>query len=260
MRRRWPGSVGWPRRCSRPFATAVRRPRGSCGTPVARRVGSGPHAARQSRTGAVKSVGGRFPMCSPETLPKRVRDTLPADLLVALAPLLTMIETACREVRTYDRRVTALVAERYPEAAHLQQVPGVGPLTALCYVLTLEDPTRFRHSRSVGAYLGLLSTNTEPVSARTPDHEGRRFDAPPAVGLRGPVHAGPILPPRATCGGGVEFGRSWSEECEEARGGGRGPEARGALASTLDHRRGVRAVSRCTSAGSQLICRTVVAK
>jgi transposase len=107
--------------------------------------------------GAVKSVGGRLPMCSAESLPKRVRDALPADLSVALAPLLTMIETVTREVRTYDHRVTALVAEGYPEAAHLQQVPGVGPLTALCYVLTLEDPTRFHHSRSVGAYVGLRS-------------------------------------------------------------------------------------------------------
>jgi transposase len=107
--------------------------------------------------GAVKSVGGRLPTCSPESLPKRVRDTLPADVSFALAPLLTMIETVTRAVRLYDRRVTVLVAEAYPEAAHLQQVPGVGPLTALCYVLTLEDPTRFRHSRSVGAYLGLRS-------------------------------------------------------------------------------------------------------
>jgi transposase len=107
--------------------------------------------------GAVKSVGGRLPTCSAESMPKRARDTLPADLSVALAPLLTMIETVTREVRFYDRRVTAMVAEGYPEAAHLQQVPGVGPLTALCYVLTVEDPTRFRQSRSLGAYLGLRS-------------------------------------------------------------------------------------------------------
>lgn len=32
---------------------------------------------------------------------------------------------------------------------------GVGPLTALAFVLTLEDPSRFGTSRSVGAYLGL---------------------------------------------------------------------------------------------------------
>jgi transposase len=42
-----------------------------------------------------------------------------------------------------------------PETALLRQVGGVGPVTALAYVLVLEDPTRFRRSRSVGAYLGL---------------------------------------------------------------------------------------------------------
>ncbi len=37
----------------------------------------------------------------------------------------------------------------------LRQVPGVGPITALYYVLTIEDPSRFAKSRSVGAYVGL---------------------------------------------------------------------------------------------------------
>lgn len=107
--------------------------------------------------GSVKALGGRVPMCSAETVPKRARETLPVDLSSALASVLSMIETVTREIRHYDRQITALVAERYPEASHLQQVPGVGPLTALCYVLTLEDPTRFHQSRAVGAYVGLRS-------------------------------------------------------------------------------------------------------
>jgi transposase len=37
----------------------------------------------------------------------------------------------------------------------LSQVNGVGPITALCYVLTIEDPKRIQRSRNVGAYLGL---------------------------------------------------------------------------------------------------------
>lgn len=43
----------------------------------------------------------------------------------------------------------------YPETTLLRQVSGVGPLTALAFVLTIEDPNRFRRSRMVGAYLGL---------------------------------------------------------------------------------------------------------
>lgn len=35
--------------------------------------------------------------------------------------------------------------------------PGVGAITALCYLATIDDPTRFKKSRSVGAYLGLTA-------------------------------------------------------------------------------------------------------
>src|SRR6516165_4513963 len=36
-------------------------------------------------------------------------------------------------------------------------VPGIGPITALCFKATIDDPTRFKRSRSVGAYIGLTS-------------------------------------------------------------------------------------------------------
>ena len=38
----------------------------------------------------------------------------------------------------------------------MRQVEGIGPLTALTFVLTIEDPLRFEKSRSVGTYLGLV--------------------------------------------------------------------------------------------------------
>jgi transposase len=60
-------------------------------------------------------------------------------------------------IRDYERQLEAISRERYPEAELLRQVEGVGPLTALTFVLTLEDPYRFAKSRSVGAYsLGLV--------------------------------------------------------------------------------------------------------
>lgn len=48
-----------------------------------------------------------------------------------------------------------MAEEEYPPTGTLRQVPGVGALTALAYVLTLEDPARFRNSRAVGSYFGL---------------------------------------------------------------------------------------------------------
>ena len=48
------------------------------------------------------------------------------------------------------------VWRNYPETELLRQVEGIGALTALTFVLTLEDPYRFEKSRSVGAYLELV--------------------------------------------------------------------------------------------------------
>lgn len=105
--------------------------------------------------GACKAVGVRLPPCSTPAFATRMASALPAELVPALAPLLTTIAELTQQLRAYDREVLAIAAARYPETQWLRSVPGVGPLTALCYVLTLEEPHRFAHSRAVGAYLGL---------------------------------------------------------------------------------------------------------
>lgn len=105
--------------------------------------------------GAVKTVGGRLPKCSTESFPMRVRVAIPEALRPALTPLLDVIATITTEVRRYDHQVEALATTRYPATAALRQVTGVGALTALSYVLTLEDPARFPKSRAVASYLGL---------------------------------------------------------------------------------------------------------
>jgi transposase len=50
----------------------------------------------------------------------------------------------------------SFLQDRYPETKLLRNVSGVGSLTALAYVLTLEDPKRFRKSREVDPCLGLV--------------------------------------------------------------------------------------------------------
>jgi len=77
------------------------------------------------------------------------------DLKTALEPVLEMIEQITRQIRQYDREIRTLCQQKYPETDILRQVQGVGPITALGFVLTLEDAKRFRKSRQVGAYLGL---------------------------------------------------------------------------------------------------------
>jgi transposase len=106
--------------------------------------------------GAVKSFGARLPKCPARSFHKRAAEHIPEALLAALAPVLEQIGSLTERIRQYDRRLEAIAKELYPETELLRQVEGVGPLTALTFVLTLEDPYRFERSRSVGAYLGLV--------------------------------------------------------------------------------------------------------
>jgi transposase len=87
---------------------------------------------------------------------RKIREQLtPADVAL-VAPLLAAIETLNAQIKTLDTELEALAGETYPATERLRQIPGVGPLTALCFVLTLEDPKHFEHARSVGPYLGLV--------------------------------------------------------------------------------------------------------
>jgi transposase len=104
--------------------------------------------------GAAKAEGVRIPTCSPANFPKKARLVLAGSGLTGLYGVLLVIAQFTRQIVRYDRQITALAQASAP-AVRLQQVPGVGALTALTYVLTLDNPRRFVRSRTVGAYLGL---------------------------------------------------------------------------------------------------------
>jgi transposase len=107
--------------------------------------------------GAVKSFGHRLPKCPARSFHKRASEHIPEALRPALDPILEQIGLLTERIRQYDRKLEAICQEHYPEETDLlRQVEGIGPLTALTFVLTLEDPYRFEKSRSVGAYLGLV--------------------------------------------------------------------------------------------------------
>jgi transposase len=106
--------------------------------------------------GAVKSFGARLPKCPARSFPNKAPEHIPEALWPALGPILEQIGSLTEGIRDYDRKLETISEERYPETHLLRQVEGIGPLTALCFVLTLEDPYRFERSRSVGAYLGLV--------------------------------------------------------------------------------------------------------
>ena len=111
--------------------------------------------------GQVKSVGGRLPSCSAESFHYTVAEKLPDSVKKALLPLVLQIGEMSKGIRAYDAEVVRMSNQKYPETERLQQVRGVGPITSLTYILTLEKPERFEKSRDVGSYLGLVPRQDE---------------------------------------------------------------------------------------------------
>ena len=104
--------------------------------------------------GLTKSYGERLRGCSPRNLNAEKARQLSPELQAALGPLLAGIESLSEQIRESNERIEQLAQTSYPEVALLKQVKGVGTLIALTYLLTLEDPHRFRKSRDVGLQPG----------------------------------------------------------------------------------------------------------
>lgn len=104
--------------------------------------------------GQVKASGARLPSCSSAAFSNRARAAIPAELEAALMPLIEAVEDLSARIKSYDKQIESISRDE-AEIHNLTRVRGVGPLTALTFVATLEDPTRYSNGRSVGAYLGL---------------------------------------------------------------------------------------------------------
>lgn len=111
--------------------------------------------------GVVKSAGSRLLACSTPTFHKSAAGQIPEELRPAVLPLLEVLAHLSRTIKQFDRQIQELCQERYKETARLQEIPGVGPITALAYVLTLERAEHFARSRTVGAFLGLVPRQSQ---------------------------------------------------------------------------------------------------
>ena len=105
--------------------------------------------------GVVKSLGGRLPRADAAYFVPRTWLEVAPELRAALRPLYRSLAALNEQIGKMDSRIEQLSRQRYQQTAQLRSVPGVGPVTALTYVLTLGDPHRFASSRAAGAYLGL---------------------------------------------------------------------------------------------------------
>jgi transposase len=106
--------------------------------------------------GLVKPFGQRLPACDADSLKRAHAGHLDAAIRGHAERLLGVVEELTKQIDACDKELERIAKDRYErETAQLRQVPGVGPITALTFVLTLDDPGRFAKSRDVGPFLGL---------------------------------------------------------------------------------------------------------
>ncbi len=118
--------------------------------------------------GTLKAFGARAASCSAEAFSERVVEDIPSELLPALAPVLSVLKELKTQIASHDRQIEQL-ATSCPTTIRLSTVYGVGRITALTFRLTIEDPSRFKKSRVVPAFLGLTPAKDQSGESRPPD-------------------------------------------------------------------------------------------
>jgi len=126
--------------------------------------------------GLTKSYGERLRGCNVRNMNQEKAEGLSPELQAALEPLLAAIESVSERIAEYNERIETLAQQSYPQVALLKQVKGVGTLIALTFLLTLEDPHRFRKSRDVGGYLGLQPGRRKSGQTEPQLHEAARSE------------------------------------------------------------------------------------
>jgi transposase len=125
--------------------------------------------------GVCKTVGTKLPKCSAEAFVVRSSEHVPESLRTALNPILEQISGLTIQIKNYDREITKM-SKRYPEVELVRQIAGVGELTALAFILTVEDPRRIVRSRSAGAYFGLVPGSDDSGEKHEPGHITKEGD------------------------------------------------------------------------------------
>jgi len=110
--------------------------------------------------GIVKPTGHRLSKCSSRYFGK-LQDELPESLKPILEPILHTVNQLTVQIQAYGQQIEHIGQDQYPQTMLLRQVPGVGPITSLAFVLTIGDPWRFIHNRDVGAYLGMVPRRSQ---------------------------------------------------------------------------------------------------
>jgi transposase len=103
----------------------------------------------------LKSLGYTIANPSTERFHKVIQSALPESVVQMIAPSVQAIEELSLRIKLLDGEIRTLARTKYPETTWLEQIPGVGPITALYFVLKIGDPACFERVRDVGAFIGL---------------------------------------------------------------------------------------------------------
>ena len=117
----------------------------------------------KSRTGIVnqirgfcKSEGFRLPKCSAESFARREHEVPPAVRAVT-KPLFAMLRELARKIGVYDKMIAEGVKRlRGEDAALLDTITGVGPVTSAAFLAAVGDVSTFGSARDAGPYFGLV--------------------------------------------------------------------------------------------------------
>lgn len=125
----------------------------------------------------VRREGLRIPSGDAEhTVAKLLALPLPAPVLTELAPLVALWAPLDAEIAAADVRLIAL-AKDHPVVTRLRSMPSIGPVTALAFVASLDDVTRFQSAHQVQAYLGLVPSEYSSGDHRLRGRITKRGDA-----------------------------------------------------------------------------------
>lgn len=129
--------------------------------------------------GLLKVFGIRLPsQLSHGPFDAELRKTVSSDemLACALVPLLDARTVLYKTYLKLDSAVKALVRVD-PICRRLMSIPGVGPVTALTFKAAVDDPSRFKSSRTVAAHFGLTPRRFQSGELDDPGHISRAGDA-----------------------------------------------------------------------------------
>jgi transposase len=114
------------------------------------------HDVELSLRGILRGFGLKVGKTTPRTFEGRIRDLVAGQptLQVIGDALLAAREVLARQFGGLDKRIHA-TARQDDRVKLMMTAPGVGSIVAMAFISAIDDPTRFKSSKSVGPHFGL---------------------------------------------------------------------------------------------------------